>query len=85
MNVAIVVSSSGTVDGYDAQTGTLLWSHEGLAGNSISSVTAQGEMVFVGAGVQQQENHHQTECHPQRDPQHLPHESASTNLTILSP
>lgn len=53
----VVVSSTGTVDGYDAEGGKLLWSHEGVSGNSISSVTVQGDRVYVGAGVQQQEKH----------------------------
>lgn len=47
----IIVSSSGTVDGYDAASGKLLWSHGGLSGNSISSVTIQGDRVFVGADL----------------------------------
>ncbi len=51
----IVISSAGTVDGYDAQTGKQLWSHKGLAGNNICSVTVRGEHVYVGAGISQQE------------------------------
>ncbi len=43
------------MDGYDAQTGKLLWSHAGLAGNGISSVTVQGGRVYVGAGPGQRE------------------------------
>lgn len=53
----VVVSSAGSVDGYDAESGKLLWSHSGVSGNSISSVTVQGDLVYVGAGVQQQEKH----------------------------
>jgi outer membrane protein assembly factor BamB len=51
----VIVSSSGTVDGYDAQTGKQLWSHTGLSGNGIPSVTVQGERVYVGAGLGQRE------------------------------
>lgn len=51
----VVVSSSGTVDGYDAETGKLLWSHTGLSGNGIPSVTVQGDRVYVGAAVGQRE------------------------------
>jgi outer membrane protein assembly factor BamB len=51
----VIVSSSGTVDGYDAQTGKLLWSHTGLSGNGIPSVTVQGDRVYVGASFGQQE------------------------------
>lgn len=45
----IVVSSNGTVDGYDSKTGELLWTHKDLTGNTIPSVTIQGDHVFVGA------------------------------------
>ncbi len=51
----IVVSSTGTVDGYDAKTGKQLWSHRGLSGNTIPSVTVRGDLVFVGAGVSQRQ------------------------------
>jgi outer membrane protein assembly factor BamB len=51
----VVVSSSGTVDGYDAETGKQLWSHTGLSGNNIPSVTVQGDRVYVGAGISQRE------------------------------
>lgn len=47
----VVISSGGTVDGYDAQTGRLKWSHTGLTGNVIPSVTVQGDRVFVGADL----------------------------------
>lgn len=51
----IVVSSTGTVDGYDAETGRQLWSHAGLTGNNIPSVTVRGDRVYVGAAVSQRE------------------------------
>ena len=47
----IVVSSGGTVDGYDAATGKSLWSIGGLDGNSVPSPTAEGKMLYVGARV----------------------------------
>ncbi|MDA1013773.1 MAG: PQQ-binding-like beta-propeller repeat protein [Planctomycetota bacterium] len=47
----IVVSSSGTVDGYDAATGKALWSHTGVSGNLIPSASASGDRIFVGAAV----------------------------------
>lgn len=47
----IVVSSAGTVDGYDAVSGEPLWSHGGLSGNRIPSVTVSGDRLIVGADV----------------------------------
>lgn len=51
----VVLSSAGTVDSYDAKTGRQLWSHTGLSGNTINSVTVQGDRVYVGAGTAQRE------------------------------
>lgn len=45
----LVVSASGSVDGYDLGTGARLWTVEGLDGNSIPSPTIAGDRVFVGA------------------------------------
>ena len=45
----VIVSSSNTVDAYDAKTGNLLWQVEGLEGNHIPSATVAGDSVFVGA------------------------------------
>ncbi len=47
----VIVSSAGTVDGYDARTGKALWSLEGIQGNTIPSVTIAGDRVFVGAST----------------------------------
>lgn len=47
----VVVSSGGTVDGYDVVTGNQLWTVGGLGGNSIASPTAVGPYVFIGARV----------------------------------
>lgn len=47
----IVVSSGGTIDGYDAVNGARLWSVPGLAGNSVPSPVATGPWLFSGARV----------------------------------
>ena len=46
----VLVSSAGAVDAYDAVTGSLLASQEGLTGNSRPSPTVIGSSVFIGAG-----------------------------------
>lgn len=46
----IICSSSGSVDGYDPATGALLWSHDGLGGNTTNTPLAFGDGCFlVGA------------------------------------
>ena len=45
----VIVSSGGTVDGYDANTGKQLWSCDGINGNTIPSATVVGDLIFVGA------------------------------------
>ena len=47
----VVVSSNGSVDGYDALRGGRLWSLGNVSGNAIPSPTAAGDRVFVGAAV----------------------------------
>ncbi len=47
----IVVSSGGTVDGYDSASGEGLWSIGGLDGNSVPSPTPSEGVLFVGARV----------------------------------
>ncbi|MBI2807722.1 MAG: PQQ-binding-like beta-propeller repeat protein [Planctomycetes bacterium] len=47
----IVVSSNGTVAGYDADKGTLLWEMDGILGNTIPSASASGDVIVVGAGI----------------------------------
>lgn len=47
----VVVSSSGDVSGYDPEDGNLLWSVEGLEGNSVPSPCAVGEFIFTGARI----------------------------------
>lgn len=47
----VVISSSGTVDGYDSENGERLWSLGNVGGNTIPSPTAAGRQVFVGASV----------------------------------
>jgi outer membrane protein assembly factor BamB len=46
----VVVSSGGTVTGYDVDGGKQVWEMTGLIGNSIPSATAIGDQVFVAAG-----------------------------------
>ncbi|MGF1582680.1 MAG: PQQ-binding-like beta-propeller repeat protein [Gemmataceae bacterium] len=45
----IVVSSSGSVAGYDPKTGKQLWEMEGVSGNRIPSATVAGDYVVIGA------------------------------------
>jgi outer membrane protein assembly factor BamB len=47
----IVVSSNGSVAGYDAKSGKLLWELDGISGNTIPSASAEGATIVVGAGV----------------------------------
>lgn len=47
----VVVSSAGTVAGYDARTGARRWELTGIGGNSIPSPTVSGDRVFVGASI----------------------------------
>lgn len=47
----IVVSSNGTVDGYDPDTGRLIWSVDDVGGNTIPSVAVAGDRVFAGASM----------------------------------
>lgn len=46
----VVVSSSGTVEAYDAATGSLLASKEGITGNGIPSPCVVDGKILVGAG-----------------------------------
>lgn len=45
----LIVSSGGRVDGYDSSNGQVLWSLEGLAGNTIPSPTPLGDHLLIGA------------------------------------
>ena len=45
----IIVSSNGSVNGYDAFDGSIIWSHNKVVGNTMASVTAKDNQVFVGA------------------------------------
>ncbi|MCS7046340.1 MAG: PQQ-like beta-propeller repeat protein, partial [Gemmataceae bacterium] len=47
---AVIVSSNGSLDAYDAASGKLLATFEGLVGNNIPSPTVYGDLVVVGAG-----------------------------------
>ncbi len=46
----VVVSSVGTVDSYDVDSGERLWSIEGLGGNTVASPSqVDGERLIIGA------------------------------------
>ncbi len=45
----VILSSGGTVTGYDTVSGESLWTLEGLEGNSVPSPTLAGNYVVVGA------------------------------------
>lgn len=47
----VVVSSNGSVVGYDPATGKSLWELTGLAGNTLPSASASGGVILVGAGA----------------------------------
>jgi outer membrane protein assembly factor BamB len=46
----IVISSNGSVQGYDAGDGRLLWTLDGITGNTLPSVSVAGNRLMVGAG-----------------------------------
>jgi outer membrane protein assembly factor BamB len=46
----LVVSSTGTIDGYDPTTGELLWSKDDVGGNTAPTPTSGGDgLVLIGA------------------------------------
>lgn len=45
----IVISSNGTVEGYRAETGERDWWIDGVDGNTTSSPTCIGDLIFVGS------------------------------------
>lgn len=47
----VVVSSGGDLSSYDPESGKLLWSIDGLEGNSVPSPCAVGELIFSGARI----------------------------------
>ncbi|MEM6470538.1 MAG: PQQ-binding-like beta-propeller repeat protein [Planctomycetota bacterium] len=47
----IVISSNGTVDGYDPVDGKQLWTVGDVGGNTIPSVTVVDDRVYAGASV----------------------------------
>lgn len=47
----IIVSSNGSVTGYEAEGGKLLWTLDGIGGNTIPSASVAGDHILVGAGV----------------------------------
>ncbi len=47
---AVLVSSSGSLDAYDAATGKELATLDGLVGNTIPSPAVSGDLIVLGAG-----------------------------------
>lgn len=48
----VVVSSNGSVAGYDAKSGEMLWEKEGISGNTLPSASYAGDnRILVGAGM----------------------------------
>jgi hypothetical protein len=47
----IVVSSNGSVAGYDAATGKQLWELTGITGNTLCSAATAGDLILVGASA----------------------------------
>lgn len=45
----VVISSSGSVEAYDAGVGTQLWSLSGIDGNTVASPTATSELLIIGS------------------------------------
>ena len=43
----IVISSSGSVDGYDPADGKLLWSYDNVGGNTVPSTIDAGQGSFL--------------------------------------
>jgi outer membrane protein assembly factor BamB len=46
----VIWSSAGTVEAFRAADGKLLWSLEGIAGNTVPSATVSDDLVIVGSG-----------------------------------
>lgn len=47
----VVVSSAGSLTGYEAASGTEIWTQDGLEGNSVPSPCVVGQNIFVGARI----------------------------------
>ncbi|MCA9074714.1 MAG: PQQ-binding-like beta-propeller repeat protein [Planctomycetaceae bacterium] len=45
----VIVSSAGSVTAYEASSGQVLWTLEGLEGNTVPSPTSQGDHLLIGA------------------------------------
>ncbi len=53
-NDQIILSVSGTVQGFATQTGKQIWSLDEVKGNTVASVTVSGDVAFVGSSERQQ-------------------------------
>jgi len=45
----VVISSNGSVEGFDAKSGDLLWSHKGVEGNTVASASYNEKLIVVGS------------------------------------
>lgn len=45
----VIVSSSGSVQAYNAADGTSLWTMEGISGNTVPSASLAGDRILIGA------------------------------------
>ena len=45
----VVISSSGSVEAYDADTGKPLWSLPGVEGNTVASPTTASDLLIIGS------------------------------------
>ena len=50
----IVISSNGTVDGYNPATGEKVWWVTGVDGNTINSPTCVGDLILIGSSKAKQ-------------------------------
>lgn len=50
----IILSVSGTVQGFDTKSGTRIWSIDGVKGNTVASVTVDGNVAYVGSSEREQ-------------------------------
>ena len=53
-NDQVILSVSGTVQGFATQTGERIWSVGDVKGNTVASVTVSGDVAFVGSSEREQ-------------------------------
>jgi len=47
----IIVSSNGSVDGYDLKTGAQTWTFPGIEMNTVASPSVDGDMIVIGSSA----------------------------------